>query len=667
MERINEVLVQDVVEQNMMDYGAYLILQRALPDLRDGQKPVHRRILYTLWLEKATRLTKSANISGAVMKLHPHGDTYGTMTNMVQKDRNALRLVIGKGSFGNVTSTKPAAAARYTEVKLSDFSIDMMKELNKNVVDMIPNYDGTVMVPEVLPTNFPLILTQISSGVALGMASSIPSFNMVEVGKAFINWLKTGKATLLVPDFATGGLVVKDTETLKQINLEGRGSTQIRAKMEVDKNTLIVTELPFSTTRDAVVDQVIKAVKAKKLDEVTNIKDLTGLKGIRIVITAKRGTNMELLKEKLYQMTPLQSSYSANMNVLVNNMPKVMGVWPILREWANWKKGSMVRGFKHEVAKLQKRLHFLRGLEKVLLDIDAAIEIIRSSKGDMIEKNLMVKFNIDEVQAKEIADMKLRNINKDYIIERIKDIQKVEDKIAEIQSIIDSDEKQNEVLINLIQEQIDKYGTPRASKIIEVNTQKIKAAKKVMQKIPTHAVKIYFTREGYIKKVAPHAEKDNQFLKPGDEITHEFYTTNDSELLVFGDDKCAHKIKIHELEDTTTRALGTFASAVSDVKNIVGVSVVDKTQKFILIAYDNNKIAKIKLSSFEGNRKKLANSLAKNANVINILTYSDEGYFTAVGEKGQSELATSGFSLKDRWTQGTFAGTKGKLKQILKK
>jgi DNA gyrase subunit A len=664
---VTDITAKDIIQDNMMDYGAYVILQRAIPDLRDGLKPVHRRILYTLHLEKATKFTKSANIEGAVMKIHPHGSSYGTMVNMAQKDRQSLLFINGKGNFGQATSRDLApAAARYTEVKLSDFGIEMMSGLNKNLVNFVPNYDGTSMVPEVLPVRFPVILTQASSGVAYGMASSIPSFNAVELSNAMIKFIREGKKVLLIPDFATKGFIVNNPDIFKKINLEGSGSVQVRGKAEIDGSSILITEIPHTTTREAIIDKIV-ALSKDKLKEVVEVKDLTDLKGMKVRVRFRRGTNVSEALEKLYQLTPLQDSYSTNLNVLINGSPKVMGVWGVITEWIKWRRQTIIRGLEFDIAKMKKELHFLRGLEKVLLDIDAAIEIIRRSKADMIEKNLMDKFNIDEVQAKEVADMKLRNINEDYIIKKIQDIQKLEDKITDFEDIVKKEDRQNELIIKDLEEVRDKYGVERQSKLINVNTDKIKAVKKKMEQVPDYPVKLFVTKEGYVKKSRYGGTAADQYLKPGDEIVSEYDAFNLSEFLVFGSDKCCYKIKVSDIEESTNRALGVFIKSVCELDgDIVGTSVLDDSHKFIIISYDNNKVAKIKLDSFAGNRKKLANSLAKSADVVGILTFKDEGKFILKSPNGEVELMTSGFELKERWTQGVFAARKGKPTSIRK-
>lgn len=657
---IIDVTAKDLIQNNMMDYGSYVILQRAIPDFRDGLKPVHRRILVAMHNMKATKLTKSASVEGEVFKYHPHGSTYDTIVKMVQKDRQSILLINGKGNFGQATSRDLApAASRYTEVKLSELGMEMMQGLNKNLVDFIPNYDGTLMLPEVLPVKFPLILTQASSGVAYGMASSIPSFNLKELVNAMIKYIKEGKKTLLIPDFATKGYIVNDKETFKKINLEGKGSVQIRGKVEVDGYNVLITEIPYSTTREAIVEKIVELSK-DKLKEVAEVKDLTELKGLKIRVRFKRGTDMKVAVEKLYQLTPLQSSYSTNLNVLINGAPKVMGIWELIEEWIKWRKQTIIRGLKFDIDKMEKELHYLRGLEKVLLDVDKAIEIIRRSEESQIETNLMTAFDIDEVQAKAVADMKLRNINKEYILKKIKDIEALETKIADYKDLIQNDERLNNAVIKDLEYVRDKYGVERQSKLIEVNNEKIKAVKKKLEEVPNYPVRLFVTKEGYVKKFQHQTNIEDQYVKPGDKIIHTFDTWNNAELLVFGADKYCYKIKISDIEETTNKSLGVFVKTLCDLTdNIVGFSVLDEVHKFIIVCYDNSKIAKIKLDSFSGNRKKLANSLAKNAEVVGILTFKDEGKFILKTTTTAFKIPTSNFEFKERWTQGVYGPRKG--------
>lgn len=655
--------VQDIIEQNMMEYGSYIILQRAIPDIRDGLLPVNRRILYTMEREKATKLTKSANIEGAVMKLHPHGSSYGTIVNMAQKDRQQSRFIIGKGNFGQAISRDlQPAASRYTEVKLSELAIEMLSDLNKNLVDFVPNYDGTLKQPEVLPVKYPMIFTKPHNGVALGMASSIPSFNLIEGADAIIKYLSEGKMTLLKPDFASGGDIVNNKDVFKDINLIGRGTVILRGKVDIKENNIIeITEIPFSTTREAIVEKIIDIVKNGKIKEISSVNDLTGLDGTLIEVKCKRGTDVNKVVDLLYHYTPLQSTFSANMNVITNKTPKVMGVWPIIKEWLHWRKETIVRGIRFDIGKMQKELHFFKGLEKVLLDIDKAIEIIRKSKSDEIELNLIDYFKIDEIQAKQVADMKLRNINKDYIIEKVSEISKIEEKIADYEDIAINEKRQEEIIISDMEEMKNKHGVERMTKLVDVNFEKIKAIKKEVEVAPNYPVKLFITKDGYVRKMSLMTDNDpkSHTLKPGDEIKTVYETKNHSELLVFGNDKSCYKIKVSEIEEVNSRQLGIYIPSICEVKEIVGTSVLDDKNKFIIIAYDNSKIAKIALSSFGGNRKKLANSLAKNANILGILTFSDEGKFKYTTTTSKFSIPTSTLEIKERWTQGSYGPRKG--------
>jgi DNA gyrase subunit A len=615
-------------------------------------------------LEKATKFTKSANIEGAVMKIHPHGSSYGTIVNMAQRDRQSVLLINGKGNFGQATSRDLAyAASRYTEVKLSDVGIEMMKDLNKNLVDFVPSYDGKATVPEVLPVKFPVILTQASSGVAYGMASSIPSFNLKELVNGMIKFIREGKKLLLVPDFSTKGFIVNNREVFRKINLEGSGSVQLRGKVEVDGYNVMITEIPYSTTREAIIDKIVELSK-DKFKNVAEVKDLTDLKGLKVRVRFKRGTDMNTEVEKLFQLTPLQSSYSTNLNVLINGSPKNMSVWEVIEEWLKWRKQTIQRGVQFDINKMEKDLHILKGLEKVLLDIDKAIEIIRHNEEKYIIQLLMDYFKIDELQANEVADMKLRYINREYIIKKIKDIDNLAHKIENYKDLVQNNERLDNIIIKDLEDVAEKYGVERQSKLLEVNSSRVKAVKKKMEEVPNYPTKLFITKEGYVKKMAIHANFEDQYVKPGDEIINEFSTWNKAELLVFGKDRCCHKIKVSEIEESTNKALGTFIPSLCDVDGIVGCSVFDESNKFIIIGYDNNKIAKINLKSFEGNRKKLQNSLADNASVVGILTFKDEGKFIFKTTTSTFKVPTSKFDLKERWTKGTYGPQKGKLIEI---
>lgn len=652
---MNNKNIQYVIKDNMLNYSNYTIKNRALPDLRDGHKPVTRRILYAMHTKKCVSYTKSATTTGYVFPYHPHGDTYPTVVNMVQKDNNLTPYIEGKGNFAQHTSREmQPAAPRYTEVKLSEMSKDILKDLNKGTVDFIDNYDGTLKMPEVLPVKYPSILHYAQEGIAVGMASKIPSFNLKELNDATIRYIKEGKTTTLIPDFATGGYVVNQPQVFDKINNEGSGSIKLRAKATIDKNVISITEIPYSTTREAIIDKVIELIKAGKLKEIADIKDLTGLHGMEIEITCKRNTDMELMLERLYLLTPMESSYSCNMNVIHEGLPKVMGVWEIVDKWISWRRECVKRGLCNEISSLEEKLHLLKGLEKVLLDIDKAIEIIRYSSDEHINLNLINHFNIDEIQADYVSNMKLRNINKDYIVKQIKNITELEKELLSLKCTLNDDEEVNNLICVGIQEITSKYAQERRTQLITISEKEKGKAVKVKNEIPDYKVKLVVTREGYVKKMSPSAKAEHK-LKPGDEIVQEFETTNLSELVVFSG-KDAYKIRLHQLNDYRPNQLGDYLPNMLGIKEVLGYTLVDDEYKYTLILYSNGKIAKIENGSYktETNRKKLANSLYKDSDVVRVIAIKDDCDINLVNSKGKKTTKNTSILTpkKSRNTQG---------------
>ncbi|WP_255256040.1 DNA gyrase/topoisomerase IV subunit A [Priestia megaterium] len=645
-----------------MNYASYVLLDRCLPSLEDGMKPVHRRILYTMYLQKAFKLIKSANISGAVMKLHPHGDSYGTMVSMAQKDKHAVPMLVGKGNFGQHTSRELMPAAnRYTEVKLSDIAIDMMKNFDKNVVDFIDNYDGTMKMPEVLPVKFPAVLAYSNSGIGVGFSSSIPSFNLEEICDGMIGHLKTGERPLLVPDFATGGFIVREDEVFNKINCEGSGTIKIRGKAEIVGNEILITEIPYTTTREAIIDKIVELAKSGKLKEVTNVNDETGLKGMLITVTCRRNTDMDMLLEKLYRFTPLQSTFSANMNMLVDDLPKVMGTWQVIDKWLEWRKECIKRGLTYDIKKMSQRLHLLKGLEKVLLDIDEAIEIIRRSQEDMIEPNLQAQFDIDQEQAADVANMKLRNINKEYIVRKIKDISKLEQDIVSYNEILKSEDKLNQIIIKGLEETKEKFGRPRQSEIIELNN--IKPVK-LVQEIANYPVWIHLTKEGYCYKFRGTQQPT---LKPGDEVIRMFETMNTAEILIFSKDRLCYKIEASRIDETRVTSLGVYLPNLLKVNDleVASYSVLDDKYKILVAAYSNNRLAKINLQSFSGNRRILKNAFNRTQDLVDLLTLEDEAKLKIVTDKTEIEVDTKNLSLTNsRGATGVYTTRRGEMQKI---
>lgn len=648
--------IQNIIHDNMMSYAQYVITDRALPDIRDGMKPVYRRILFTMNKMNATNFTKSANVSGQVMKVHPHGDTYPTIVGMVQKDTNITPFITGKGSFGQHTSRElQPAAARYTEIKLSEISKDMFKDIDKEIVKFIPNYDGTIMMPEVLPVKFPAVLHYAQSGIAVGMSSTLPSFNLKEINDATINYIKTGKHTLLVPDFATGGEVIINNEAFKQINERGTGTIRLRAKAHIVGNEIIIEEIPYTTTREAIIDAIVKLVKAKKLPEISNVQDLTGIDGMKIEITAKRNTDMKILLAKLYKMTPMECTFSANMNVLVNKLPRVCGTNKIIEKWVEWRRECVRKGVRFDLERLKEKLHRLSGLEKILLDIDRCVEIIRKSKEEDIDNNLQKEFNIDSIQADYISNIKLRSLNKDLIIKQISEIEALRKEEKELEEILKDEKKVDNIIIKDLEEITKKYGQPRRTQLVE--NVKVEIPKEVIEKVVENknkpqTYKIVLTKSGYLKKLPEDCTEYK--MKEEDTIEEEIIGNENTEILVFtGTD--AYKVYTATLPMQTKDEFGIYLPTQLNIQNILGYGIVSDEYKYMLIVYDNMKVAKINIGAYKtsSRRTKLENSLCSEANPIIIKAIKDDVDLLVKYKKKERIVNTSAISSKNtRYAKG---------------
>lgn len=656
-------IIDELIKDNSMTYANSVITDRALIDIRDGNKPIHRRIVYAMHKMNAYSFKKCHKVSGEVMSYSPHADSYPTIVNMAQPDGNIIRYIDGEGNFAQHTSRDlKAGASRYTSCKLSEFGRDVLKELSSNTVDMIDNYDCTLKIPEVLPVKTPNALLFCSEGIAYGMASKIPSFNMIELDNAIVHMLETGEKEYLYPDFATCGQIVKDEAVLKAVNETGRGIFKLRAKAEIVDNVINITEIPYSTTREAIIDKVIELVKTGKLKEITDINDLTGLDGMLIEITCRKNTDMNLILEKLYKMTPLESSYACNMNILnLEGLPKVMGVWDIVEEWLIWRKQCVRIGIGNNIASKAKKLHFLKGLEKVVLDINKAIEIIRNSETDeLIISNLSKHFDIDETQAEEIANMKLRKINKENILKQIKDVEKLEEEIQFLQDNMDSEDYVNQQVIIGLKEVTDKFGQPRRTEIIEIDEATKEKITQIKNEVASYNVRVIVTKEGYVKKLSLKA-KAEQKLKDGDEVVAEFITNNTQELLVFSGTDC-YKVQLDDLSDSNSNALGEYLPTKLEIDTPIGYSVVDGGYKYLAILYNTSKIAKVDLSAFETatKRKKLSNSLHKDSNVVKMITLKGDEQLVLINEKGKEFTIDSNDlnAVTSRSSQGSFPKSK---------
>lgn len=641
----------DILKNNIKEYAGYIITDRVLPSVEDGLKPSQLRILWTMYKKKAFNLTKSGNITGEVFKYHPHGNTYPTLVKMTQSDRQNVPYIIGKGNFGQHTSNGlKEAAERYTECKLSDISIDMLEGTKGNAVDFVYNFDKTELIPKNLATKFPSILAFVNTGIALGMASAIPSYNIEELCKATIEYIKNGKKTVLYPDFATGGYIINDEKTFKEICETGRGSVRIRGKVEVAKNSIMITEIPHTTNREAIIDKIITLVKTNKLPEISSVKDLTDLKGLKVEVICKRGTDKELLIEKLYKLTTLEDSFSANMNVLVDGVPKLLGVYNIIDEWCKFRIKCMKGNLSHEIDKLEKELHLLRGLKKVLLDVDLVVDIIRKTPKEKIAQKMELKFDVDPEQTKFVCAMQLININEDYIKSKIVDIDKKEKSLEVLKATLKDEGKLKKLIITQLEETIKKYGSPRKTLLLE----KVKEIKieKAVEMVEDYNVKVIFTKEGYLKKVRLTSAKGENKLKENDEIILDVDTTNTDEIVILCDDMNAHKFKLNEIEDTKMNSFGTFVPNTLKAKPL-GAFVISNN-KFVLIAY-KERFAKVDIEQYvtKTRRSKLKNSLYSK-DVVSVLAMDKDTKLSYTTAKGKvKKLDTSELMVKQsRDTQG---------------
>ncbi len=618
---IVEQKIADTIEENYMPYAMSVILSRAIPEI-DGFKPSHRKLLYTMYKMGllGTARTKSANIVGQTMKLNPHGDSaiYDTMVRLSRGYEALLHPFIdSKGNFGKFYSRDMAwAASRYTEAKLDSICNELFNDIDKDTVDFVDNYDNTLKEPTLLPAAFPSVLVNANTGIAVGMASSICSFNLEEVCRTTIGLLKDENfdimSTLLAPDFTGGAQVIYDRKVIENIYNTGRGSVRLRGRYSYDKfaNCIDISSIPQTTTSEAVIEKIIDLVKQGKIKEIADIRDETGIDGLKITIDLKRGINPDKLMQKLYKMTPLEDSFACNFNILIAGTPKVMGVREILNEWSAFRMECVKRRTYFDLNKKRDRLHLLRGLEKILLDIDKAIKIIRNTEEETaVVPNLMAGFGIDEIQAEYVAEIKLRNLNKEYILKRIEDIGQLEKDISELEEIVGSTAKIKKIIIKELENIIKKYGQPRKSMIIYADDME---EEEVVEEVPDYAVNLFFTKEGYFKKITPLSLRmgGEQKFKEGDEMLQHFETTNNTDIIFFSDRCQAYKAKAPMFADTKASVLGEYIPSkleFDEGESAVYMIPTKDYQGCLFFFFENGKAAKVPLESYatKTNRKKL--------------------------------------------------------------
>ena len=619
-----EVLEQpitDTLTVNYMPYAMSVIVSRAIPEI-DGFKPSHRKLLYTMYkmgLLNGGR-TKSANIVGQTMRLNPHGDAaiYETMVRLSRGNEALLTpFVDSKGNFGKVYSRDMAyAASRYTEAKLEPICAELFRDIDAETVDFVDNYDNTMREPTLLPTSFPNVLASANMGIAVGMASNICSFNLREVCKATAAWIKNPDCDLLeympAPDFSTGGEILNSPEEIAEIYRTGRGSIRLRARWRYVKegNLIEIYEIPYTTTTEAIIDKVSELIKAGKIREISDMRDETDLSGLKLAIDLKRGVDPDKLMQKLMRATPLTDSFGCNFNLLIAGMPRVLGVREIIEEWTAWRTECVRRRIYFQKQKKAEKLHLLKGLKRILLDIDKAIRIIRETESDAeVVPNLMIGFGIDKIQAEFVAEIKLRNINKEYILKRTQEVDDLEREIAELEELLKSEKKIRNVIVKELAAVADKYGRERktgiAADTVEVPPDEDEA-------LPDYPVTVFVSREGYFKKITPQSLRmsGEQRFKEGDALKFSCETTNAAELLVFTDKYQVYKARCADFDDSKASVLGDYLPAklgFDEGENVMEVCFPGDYTGFVLFVYENGKAAKVELSAYatKSNRRKL--------------------------------------------------------------
>ncbi len=671
-----EVLEQpitDTLTVNYMPYAMSVIVSRAIPEI-DGFKPSHRKLLYTMYkmgLLTGGR-TKSANIVGQTMRLNPHGDAaiYETMVRLARGNGALLvPFVDSKGNFGKVYSRDMAyAASRYTEAKLEPICNEIFREIDCQTVDFVDNYDNTMLEPTLLPTAFPNVLVSANMGIAVGMASNICSFNLREVCAATAAWIRNPDCDLMeylpAPDFSTGGEILYDAAEMERIYSTGRGSVRLRARWRYVKegNLIEIYEIPYTTTTEAIIDKVSELIKAGKVREISDMRDETDLSGLKLTIDLKRGVDPEKLMQKLMRATPLMDSFGCNFNLLIAGMPRVMGVREILEEWTAWRTECVRRRVFFQRQKKQEKLHLLKGLRRILLDIDKAIAIIRETELESeVVPNLMIGFGIDRQQAEFVADIKLRNINREYILRRTQEVEELEREIAELDALLQSEKKLRGVIVKELNAIAEKYGEPRRTGILYDS---VSYEPDDEPETPDYPVSVFVSREGYFKKITPKSLRmaDEQKFKEGDSLLFSCETTNAAELMVFSDRCQVYKARCADFEDTKASALGDYLPGklgFDEGENFFALCMPGDYSGSVLFVFENGKVAKVELAAYQtkSNRRKLTGAYSDKSPLkalfrltedVQLALYSTEGralVFSTAQLAAKTTRATQGVAV----------------------
>lgn len=676
--------ISDTLRQNFMPYAMSVIMSRAIPEI-DGFKPSHRKLLYTMYkmgLLGPTR-TKSANIVGQTMKLNPHGDAaiYDTMVRLARGYEALLHpYVDSKGNFGKAYSRDMAwAAPRYTEAKLEAICKELFQDIDKDTVDFVDNYDSTMKEPTLLPATFPSVLVNANTGIAVGMASNICPFNLAEVCRTTIALLRDPEAdifaTMQAPDFPGGGQILFDRAQMENIYKTGRGSFRVRSRYSYDKsqNCIDVTQIPPTTTIEVIVERVIDLVKQGKLKEIADIRDETGMDGLKITIDLKRGTDPDKLMQKLFKLTTLEDSFACNFNVLIAGTPRVLGVRELLEEWTAFRVECVRRRTHFDLEKKREKLHLLQGLELILLDIDKAIRIVRETEEEAeVVPNLMIGFGIDQIQAEYVAEIKLRHLNREYILKRTQEIAELERDIAQLEGILASKAKVKGIIVKELEAVAQKYGQPRRSMILYAD--EVEEAE-IVEEVPDYPVHLFFTKEGYFKKITPQSLRmsGEQKLKEGDEITQQLEAQNTAELLFFSNKSQVYKMKAADFADTKASVLGEYIPAraqMDEGESAAYMAVTYQYDGFMLFFFENGKVAKVEMSAYQTkqNRKKLLNAYSDKSPLTAALYVREDCEVLLTASSGRMLLFHTGLiaSKATKNTQGVQAMNLKKGQRLLR-
>lgn len=656
---VEQQVITHTLRENYMPYAMSVIMSRAIPEI-DGFKPSHRKLLYTMYRMGLLNggLIKSANIAGQTMKLNPHGDAaiYDTMVRLSRGNEALLHpYVESKGNFGKAYSSDvEAAASRYTEAKLAPIAAELFRDIDKDTVDFVDNYDATTTEPTLLPVTFPSILVNNNLGIAVGMASNICSFNLQEVCETTIALMKDPEhdilSTLKAPDFPSGGRLIYRREELQKIYDTGRGSVRVRAVYNYDKanNCIEITQIPYSTSIEAIISKVIDLSKVGKLKEVSDIRNELDLNGFKITIDLKRGTDPDKLMTKLFALTPLEDSFGCNFNVLIGGVPQVMGVRSLLEEWIAFRTESVKRRVYFDLTKAKERLHLLRALQKILLDIDKAIAIVRETEEETeVVPNLMIGFGIDQVQAEYVAEIKLRHLNREYILKRLDDVSKLEETVADLEETLGSKARIRRIIINELTEVAKKYGQPRRTEILYATD--IQEAVLEDEPVEDYACTLFFTRDGYFKKITPQSLRmsGEHKLKEGDEITQTVESSNAKELLFFGDGCNVYKSRVADFKDTKASVMGDYIPGklqFDEGEAVRYMAVVAEYTGYMLFFFENGKAAKVDMAAYatKTNRRKLIGAYSDKSPLVAMFYIPQDGEFLLTSTSGRRLLVHTG-------------------------